>query len=125
MAISNITKTGGTTANPIISAVIDTISFNNIPAGGKGTKGSAFWNHSVNVDVWKDNGDGTKWKPAVNAVDIDWNGAELGSSTINTTGELLALIKSMADRIEQLENGMLTISNAVIQQVLETTPTEN
>ena len=76
MAISNITKTGGTTANPIISAVIDTISFNNIPAGNKGTKGVAFWNHSANADVWKDNGDGTKWKPAVNAVDIDWNGAE-------------------------------------------------
>lgn len=88
MAISNITKTGGATISPIFSALIDTINFTNIPGGNKGTKGSSFWNDSANVDVWKENGDGSTWKPAVNAVDIAWNGAELGSSTINTTGEL-------------------------------------
>lgn len=26
----------------------------------------------------------------VNAVEIDWNGAQLGTTTINTTGELLS-----------------------------------
>ncbi len=77
MAISNIRKTGGTIASPIISANIDNVEFTNIPSGLKGTRGSAFWNHSSNADVWKDNGDGTKWKAAVNAVDIDWNGAQI------------------------------------------------
>ena len=32
--------------------------------------------------------DGVKY--FVNAVDIDWNGAQLGTTTINTTGELLS-----------------------------------
>lgn len=75
MAISNITKTGGTTTTPIFSALIDTINFTNIPQGTKGTKGSTFWNNLSNTNVWKENGDGTQWKPAINAVDIDWNGA--------------------------------------------------
>ena len=29
-------------------------------------------------------------QPFVNAVEIDWNGAQLGTTTINTTGELLS-----------------------------------
>ena len=77
MAISNIRKTSGTIASPIISANIDNVEFTNIPGGNKGTKGSTFWNDSSNADVRKDNGDGTKWKSSVNAVDIDWNGAQL------------------------------------------------
>ena len=95
MAITNITKTGGTIASPIISAFIDNVQFSNIPSGGKGTKGSTFWNPSSNANVWKDGGDGTQWNPSVNAVDINWNGAELelpeelgGTKTINTTGQL-------------------------------------
>ena len=100
MAISNIRKTGGTVATPILSANIDNIEFTNIPGGNKGTKGSTFWNNSENVNVWKNDGDGTLWKPSVNGVDIDWNSAEITSTafpsmnrTINTTGDLLSWIK--------------------------------
>lgn len=32
----------------------------------------------------------------VNAVEIDWNGAQLGTTTINTTGELLSYISEVA-----------------------------
>lgn len=42
----------------------------------------------------------------INAVDIDWNGAEVNGSTINTTGELL---KKIAD----LENAFSTLANNV------------
>ena len=28
--------------------------------------------------------------PLINAIEIDWNGAQLGTTTINTTGELLS-----------------------------------
>ena len=77
MAITNIRKTGGTSVIPILSADIDNVVFNNIPAGSKGTKGSTFWNDKANTNVWKDGGDGTQWKPAVNAVDINWNGAQI------------------------------------------------
>ena len=31
-----------------------------------------------------------EFEPFVNAVEIDWNGAQLGTTTINTTGELLS-----------------------------------
>jgi hypothetical protein len=117
MEISNIKKTGGTIATPILSANIDNIEFTNIPTGGKGTKGSTFWNHSANVDVWKADGDGTKWKPSVNAVDIAWNGAKPGigepADGINTTGELLATIKTLKTRIDQLEAAFSTLATNV------------
>ena len=98
MAISNITNKG-TIANPIISADIDGIQFTNIPSGEKGTKGSAFWNHSANTNVWKAGGDGTQWKPSVNAVDIDWNGAKpnipnIPENGITTTGDLVEEVYS-------------------------------
>ena len=35
---------------------------------------------------------GENGSPIVNAVNIDWNGATLGSETINTTGDLLSYI---------------------------------
>ena len=97
MAITNIKKIGGTSVTPILSANIDNIDFNNIPAGSKGTKGSAFWNISTNTNVWKDGGDGTQWKPGINVVDIDWNGAQLMNgedviATINTSGELISIL---------------------------------
>ena len=97
MAITNIKKIGGTSVTPILSANIDNIDFNNIPAGSKGTKGSAFWNISTNTNVWKDGGDGTQWKPGINAVDIDWNGAQIMNgenviATINTSGELISVL---------------------------------
>ena len=89
MAITNIKKIGGTSITPILSANIDNIDFNNIPAGSKGTNGSTFWNISTNTYVWKDGGDGTQWKPSINAVEIDWNGASICNQTVNTTGQLL------------------------------------
>ena len=98
MAITNITSSG-TTLTPKISAIIDDIQFTNIPGGNKGAKGLAFWNVSSNVNVWKTDGDASQWKAAVNAVDIDWNGAQLknGSTvkaTLNTTGEMLSILQT-------------------------------
>jgi len=117
MAISNIRKTDGTIATPILSANIDNIEFTNIPGGNKGTKGSTFWNNSENVNVWKNGGDGTQWKPSVNAVDIAWNGAKPGigepEEGINTTGELLAIIKTLKTRIDQLEAAFSTLATNV------------
>jgi hypothetical protein len=40
-----------------------------------------------------------------NAIEIDWNGAQLGSTTINTTGQLLSYITTLSNRIAALENG--------------------
>ncbi len=121
MTIENINKNGGTVASPIFSADIDNISFKNIPAGSKGTKGSTFWNNSANADVWTTNGDASKWKPSVNAVDIDWNDANLYSAVnnhlndsgfveglqvnnINTTGDLLNVIAHLQAEVTILSN---------------------
>ena len=40
------------------------------------------------ADIAAENGG--KLPSTVNAVEIDWNGAQLGTTTINTTGELLS-----------------------------------
>ena len=101
MAISNIRKTGGSAAEPILSADIDNVEFTSIPAGGKGSGYSTFWNDSANANVWKDNGDGSAWKPSVNAVDLDWNGAQVVKQdktlTINSSGDLLKLVQDLTN----------------------------
>lgn len=61
----------------------------------------------------------------VNAVEIHWNDAKLdNNTTITSTGDLLLVIKDLRDsitqlnkRIAQLEAGMVTVSNAVIQSL--------
>lgn len=53
------------------------------------------------IDIASDNGG--KLPTIVNALEIDWNGAELGTindinlGTINTTGDLLNAIKALAN----------------------------
>ena len=32
--------------------------------------------------------------PLINAVEIDWNGAQLGDKTLNTTGEMLSILQT-------------------------------
>lgn len=91
--ISNLTiaeRTNGFTA----SGILDGIQFNSIGVSdGQGL--AKKWNRTDGP--WSTSGSTTLSAFAVNAVDIDWNGATLGSSTINTTGELLSWIKSSLD----------------------------
>ena len=59
------------------------ISFGNVEKGtgmtGKfGNSSNKFLSSTANV------------QPFINAVEIDWNGAQLGDKEINTTGELLS-----------------------------------
>ena len=39
---------------------------------------------------------------AINAIDIDWNGAQVNGDTINTTGELLAKIADLETLVRGL-----------------------
>jgi len=64
----------------------DGINFNNVKDGGKVQSSSPIWTGQVGVD---------EFGGVINAVDIDWNGAEVGTingvdfGTIKTTGKLL------------------------------------
>ena len=35
-----------------------------------------------------------KYSYAVNAVEIDWNGAQIAGATLNTTGEMFSMLKT-------------------------------
>ena len=48
--------------------------------------------------------------PFVNAVEIDWNGAQLGDKEINTTGELLSYISGVANNIPEVPADVITES---------------
>ena len=49
---------------------------------------------------------------AVNALNIDWNGAQLDSqTTINTTGELLSQIASLKSDVELLKASLANLAN--------------
>lgn len=76
----------------------DNITFNNVKTAGVGM---GQWPIYLLGQQGPDSDGGV-----INAVDIDWNGAEVGSSTINTTGQLL---KKIAD----LENALSTLAQNV------------
>ena len=99
-SISDI-KTAGGLANS--SAKLDGIQFNKIQNSGYNSVAK----YVLKDTPWYTLDANTPVKPAVNAVDIDWNAAvipygnlETGeSATVNSTGELLSLISRMQQEI--------------------------
>lgn len=74
----------------------DQIQFNNITIPGKNmgaviatTNYKSTSGSSIDDEY---SGDIQKPSPLINAIDIDWNGAQLNGATINTTGDLLSKI---------------------------------
>ena len=74
MTISNINQTFNADGELIVSAKLDGIQFNNITHEDDGVKLSVPAIRQRNN--WAANST-SGWKAAVNAVDIDWNGAQL------------------------------------------------
>ena len=74
--------------------IIEGVNFTNIQQRAT-VSVAGVWTHADNVD---ENGkylyDGGK---AIMSLDIDWNGARVGSEVINTTGDLLKYIKAKSD----------------------------
>ena len=79
------------------------IDFNNINVGEKVFSTGGKYSHVDNT--WDGVYDPADLYMSVNAVEIDWQGAQLGSTTINTTGQLLSYITTLSNRIAALENG--------------------
>ena len=76
------------------------INFNNInkdavySATGKYSHYANTDNGNFDVDYLSENPDDIA--KSFNAIEIDWNGAKLGTTTINTTGQLLSYISEVA-----------------------------
>ena len=47
--------------------------------------------------------------PLINAIEIDWNEAQLGTYIIKTTGELLSYMSNISQKIENLENILINL----------------
>ena len=108
--ISNIQKIDKSTS----SAELDGIQFNRIGRSGF----NAPVKYVQKETPWYTLDTNTSVKPAVNAVDIDWNEAvipygnlETGQSvTVNSTGELLSLISKMQQEIFILSAAVAALS---------------
>ena len=102
--ISNLTpasRSNGFTA----SGTLDGVQFNSIKVGdGQGLETK--WNRADGP--WKTAGSTELNSFAVNAVDIDWNGAYIGDISINSTGQLLNYIKERTG-----DNLLDTIANII------------
>ena len=48
-------------------------------------------------------------EPVINAIEIDWNSANLGSYIINTTGQLLSYMSNISQKISNLENILINL----------------
>ena len=102
------------------SAKLDGIQFNKIQKTGYNSTAK----YVLKNTPWYTLDTTTPLKPAVNAVDIDWNEAvipygnlETGeSTTVNSTGELLSLISRMQQEIFELSATVASLNdNAVIK----------
>lgn len=85
----------------IIPIIQDGISFNVMG-------GDSFHTLKTKASVQKSMtiGGGKIYKPAVNAVDIDWNNAQLGDTIINTTGQLLSYISEVTNKVPTSANSI-------------------
>ena len=115
--MSNITNISSPTLTAT-SANLDGIQFNNIQRiGFNSTK-----RYVLKDTPWDTLDTRTSLKPAVNAVDIDWNAAvipygnlETGeSATVNSTGELLSLISKMQQEIFELSATVTALNDNVV-----------
>ena len=72
------------------------ITFNNAVAGDPMPKITNGMNDYTDLDAGVN--------PLVNAIEIDWNEAQLGTYIVKTTGELLSYISNISEKISNLEN---------------------
>ena len=83
---------------------VSKIKYNNLPS--EGTTGLNYKPQYGNNEFEYADEDGVK--TFINAVEIDWNDAELDETTkINTTGDLLSLIKTLRSEVTELEGKLL------------------
>ena len=102
----------------ISSAKSDGIQFNSIEKSGFNSTSK----YVLKNTPWYTGNTSTSIKPAVNAVDIDWNEAvipygnlETGDSvTVNSTGELLSLISKMQQEIFELSATVTALNDNVV-----------
>ena len=102
----------------ISSAKLDGIQFNSIEKSGFNSTSK----YVLKNTPWYTGNTSTSIKPAVNAVDIDWNEAvipygnlETGDSvTVNSTGELLSLISKMQQEIFELSATVTVLNDNVV-----------
>ena len=106
------------------SAKLDGIQFNNIQKDGY----NSVSRYVLKDTPWSTLNPKTPVKPAVNAVDIDWNAAvipygnlETGdSATVNSTGELLSLISRMQQEIFELSATVTALNNNAVTKGSDT-----
>ena len=95
--ITNITKKYNSDDELYIQAQVDGIQFNNITGVDKSEEGVLGIAQPIsrNNSIWVN--PSNPWLKSTNAVDIDWNGAQLMNgkdviATINTSGELISVL---------------------------------
>ena len=105
-------------------ANLDGIQFNNIQKIGY----NSTTKYVLEDTPWYTLDKSTPVKPAVNAVDIDWNEAVIpygnletgGSATVNSTGELLSLISRMQQEIFELSATVTALNNNAVTKGSDT-----
>lgn len=99
-----------------VKANVDGIEFNKIKGKSKSTLTANPTMPASNGNLWKANTEDLSAWTGINAVDIDWNGAQVEENVIiNTTGELLNWIKTKGGQISEIDSEKL----AEIQNTIE------
>ena len=90
------------------------ITFNNVKDIAVSVKGAPYGGKNSYYDRNDTTGNIVNVKThSFNIIDVDWCGAQLGDNTINTTGQLLAIIKNLQDKVNTLETAFSTLATNV------------
>ena len=67
---------------------------------------------------------GDEISKSLNAVEIDWNGAQVNNITLNNTGQLISIIKDLHSRISVLESKLNNSDGSTPEVTPSDTPSD-
>ncbi len=82
---------------------IGSINYNNIKNSPAYSGGATIYSNASNLTGTKYNNTLSSYAPSLNVMDIDWCGAEINGTSLNTTSDFLLMLKSLFNRCDVLD----------------------
>jgi len=82
---------------------IGSINYNNIKKSPAYSGGATIYSNADNLTGFRYNNALSSYAPSLNVIDIDWCGAEINGTSLNTTSDFLLMLQSLFNRCDALD----------------------